>query len=584
MLIDWQLLDDCKYIDDTEIDITQHDVPVYFKGGTTGTRIIISKLNVPLEAKDIRSLHRNIQSIKSPFEFKDLKLDNKVSVFDVSLVVPDHPEWTKDLLNMSDMVTQALFKFTFLIENGKWSWFYEFNPNENLKKIFKVESRNINEENVYFELKDISYRKLYRDNPEAFFLDLGTVLGEIYVFDFDSEVKKFYNNSGAVKTFLRENKGIRIYRDGMRVYNYGEPYDDWLSLDNRRVQNVTQGLNRNITVGAISLDLASTPGLIEKTNREGFIENPAFEKLREVVQSSIGKLEVLRHNDKSRLREITKSDVKSSISDIENPIEELKNISSSKGLDDILLPAINRVQKSYNEMRDIMLKSGMAGLNMSTAFHEIHRGIKDTKKIVENEKDKAVVLKQFERFELLLDTYANLLKDEKPKNYSLKELLQGNYDLAELRFDMHDILCSCPVLVGDQPDYIVKMPIHLMTSAVNNLVDNAIYWLDQRWGNENGKKYLYIGVSDEFDKGPAIIVADNGSGWKNISAEDMVKPWRTTKAGGLGIGLFYTNTVMEMLGGELVILDHEDVDNVPDNADGAIAALVFNGGELCKKS
>ena len=580
--IDWNSLDNFKYIEDTEIEIVENEDPTYFTNGNTGTRIVISHLNAPLKDTDVRNLYRNIQSIKSPFEYSEFKLSKDSPTFDVVLEVPEHPEWIKDLYEMKNIISQALFKFTFFIENGKWSWFYEYNPNEGLKKEFKAEPRQISAEDEFLEFKNKSTKAIYLENPKQFCSDIGPVLGEIYVFDFDSEVKKFYSETNAVKRFLSENKGIRIYRDNIRVYNYGEPHDDWLSLDHRRVQSISQGLNRSITVGAISLDLSHTPNLVEKTNREGFIENDSFEKLREVVESCIGKLEVLRHTDKSRLRELTKSDAKSSITQIENPLEELKKIAHDKGLDDVLLPTINRVEKGYNEMRDIMLKSGMAGLNMSMAFHEIHRGIKDTKKIVESEKDKAIILKQFERFELLLDTYANLLKDEKSQKFSLKELLQGNYDLAELRFDMHKVICSCPVLAGDQPNYTVKIPPQLVTSAVNNLIDNAIYWLDQRWGNEPEKKYLYIGVSEEFDKGPAIIVADNGPGWKNISPEEVVKPFMTTKSGGMGIGLYYTNTVMEMLGGELAILNPEDVD-IPGHADGAVAALIFNGGQPCKK-
>ena len=49
----------------------------------------------------------------------------------------------------------------------------------------------------------------------------------------------------------------------------------------------------------------------------------------------------------------------------------------------------------------------------------------------------------------------------------------------------------------------------------------------------------------------------------------------------MGIGMYYTDTVMEMLGGELVILTPEDVD-IPEKADGAVVALVFKGGTPCK--
>jgi len=205
-----------------------------------------------------------------------------------------------------------------------------------------------------------------------------------------------------------------------------------------------------------------------------------------------------------------------------------------------------------------MLSAGMAGLNMAIAFHELQHGVQDTRKILEAEGDREIVLEQFRRFELLLDTYANLLRQEKVKQHEIKDLLDGNMALSNVRFKMHDILVSCPVLVG-------------------------IYWLDQRWGDAQGEKYIYCGVSNEFDSGPAIIIADNGPGWRHMRPEEMVKPFLTNKPGGMGIGLYYTNMVMEMLGGELALLEPGDLENLPDAIDGAVAALIFKGGEECKK-
>jgi len=578
--INWQDLGNHKYIEDAKIEITENHTPTFFKNGDTGTRIVISKLNAALNKNDVRNLHRNIQSIQSPFEHSDFKIDPTASDFDVNLIVDGHADWTEDLLDMQTIIDQALFKFSFMIENGKWSWLYKFTPTEALSMAHNLEIIEKTENDAPFEfLKE--YQKEYKEHKDGYFDDLGVIFGEIYVFDFDTEVRKFYNETGVIKTFLRENKGIRVYRDGMRVYNYGEPHDDWLEMDRSRVQRIAVNLNRDITVGAVSLDLSLTPNLIEKTNREGFIENQAYRRLKAVTQSAIEKLQKLRLIDKDRLRTITKSDVKSSITEIENPIEELKELAIKKGWISEILPTISRIERSYNDMRDIMLTAGMAGLNMSVAFHEIHRGIKDTKKIVEAGKDVKTVLKQFDRFELLLDTYAKLLKKEKPANVKLTELLSDNMELADARFEMHDIIYSCPALVGDEPDYVVKAPRGLMTSAINNLIDNSIYWLDQKWGTEKKKKYLYIGVSEEFKKGPAIIVADNGPGWRNISPEEMVKPFLTTKPGGMGIGMYYSDTVMEMLGGELVILQPGQVD-VPEQASGAVVALVFNGGTVCK--
>ena len=572
--------DNYKYIADHEIEVIENKTPIFFKEGETGTKIVISHLNEPLEKRQIRNLHRNIQSIKSPFENEKFKLDNKAATFDVILKVPDKADWIEDLHEMQDIVDQALFKFMFLFNEGKWSWHYEFNPNEALKSKTKISAKQLSEDSQNLEILDRGVQATYAKNPETFLNDIGPVVGELYVFDFDSAVREFYPQTKTVKSFLSENKGVRLYRDGIRVYNYGEPSDDWLEMDQRRVNRLSKGLNRGITTGAISLNLLPTQDLLEKTNREGFIENDSFKKLRVLVQSALSKFEDLREIDKDKLRSLTSSE-KSSIKDIDNPIQKLKKTVSKKGWDDELLPLINRVESSYKEMQDIMLTAGMAGLNMATAFHEIHRGIKDTRKIVEAEKDKTIIIKQFERFELLLDTYADLLKKEKVREFTLRELLKANMDIADVRFTMHDIIHSCPVLTGEQEDYRIKMQFHLMVSSVNNLIDNSIYWLDQRWGIESNKKYLYIGVSDAFEKGPAIIIADNGPGFRNISREEMVKPFLTTKVGGMGIGLYFAKTAMEMMGGELLILDAEDVD-IPEKVDGAVVALIFNGGVSCK--
>jgi len=537
---------------------------------------LISKLKKPLTRGELRNLYRNIQSIKSPFQHNKFKIDKHVDSFDVSLEIDGHNHWFDDLSTMEEIVEQALFKFSFIFRDGIWSWSYEFNPNEQLKKSLKIESNTLSGDSEPFALNKLIVKQ-YEEEGVRFedFEDLGEVFGEIYVFDFDKDITSFYEETGAIKTYLSENQGVRVYRDGVRVYNYGEPHDDWLQMDKSRVNKLGKGLNRSITVGGISLNLEQTPELEEKTNREGFVENDTFKKLFCVITSAISKFENWRKLDKDRLRKLTRKEVTFSITEIENPISELKYIVDHKGWGETLDSVVKRVEKSYNEMRDIMLTAGMAGLNMSVAFHEIDRGIKDTKKAVIDNSEKELILVQFERFELLLATYGKMLKKESLKEYSAKDLLSGLADLVKPRMVMHNITLSCPVLVDDQKSFSAMMPPHLMISAVNNLIDNSIFWLDQRWGESDTKnKYIYIGISDEFDKGPAIVIADSGAGWRGIGPEEVVRPFNTTKPGGMGIGLYYTNIVMEMLGGELVILNPGDIE-APSHADGAIVALVF---------
>lgn len=78
--------------------------------------------------------------------------------------------------------------------------------------------------------------------------------------------------------------GIKIYRDNFRVKPYGEIGNDWLELDKSKVKD-THGyrVGNNQTVGVIKISDNTNPLLIDATNREGIIENQAYEQLKEFI-------------------------------------------------------------------------------------------------------------------------------------------------------------------------------------------------------------------------------------------------------------------------------------------------------------
>jgi hypothetical protein len=46
-----------------------------------------------------------------------------------------------------------------------------------------------------------------------------------------------------VRAWLKEWTGVSIYRDGLRIWPYGEPQDDCLRLDQRRDNSPVEHLN-----------------------------------------------------------------------------------------------------------------------------------------------------------------------------------------------------------------------------------------------------------------------------------------------------------------------------------------------------
>ena len=114
-------------------------------------------------------------------------------------------------------------------------------------------------------------------------LRCGPVRVRLFAFDLEGEAIARIGPRLEVRAWLREWTGITIYRDGFRVLPYGEPHDDWLRLDRRRVNNPVERLSNNQVIGFIDISRDRNPELLDQTNREGLIHNKAMEDLRSLA-------------------------------------------------------------------------------------------------------------------------------------------------------------------------------------------------------------------------------------------------------------------------------------------------------------
>ena len=64
-----------------------------------------------------------------------------------------------------------------------------------------------------------------------------------------------------IRRILNDYSGVSIYRDGFRVYPYGQRGNDWLNLDNRSRQNPVLRLANNQIVAAIKISRDANPEL-----------------------------------------------------------------------------------------------------------------------------------------------------------------------------------------------------------------------------------------------------------------------------------------------------------------------------------
>lgn len=570
--IDWNILISKPFLDDAPVTI-QVRRPETFLDNRTGTRIEIRQLRTGWPRGEIRRLRNQITSICSPFK--------EPGGFAAELLVPGKEDWIEDLPEIHEILDRAIWKFSFRAEDEAFEWTYEFRQVPG----FALEGNVLQKTDDRLKLPpsrsgdDRMEKKVVAD--AEIFQGIGPVTGEFYVYDRDREVRQRTPNIQLLEKYLDEMGGVRVYRDGIRVYNYGEQGDDWLGLDLRRVNVPTRRISRNIILGAIHLSLKESTGLVEKTNREGFVDNESCQQLRRIVLGALDALEAERQLDKERIRKLTEKAKDPVSARIEKPIQELRRELKRQGVQDQFENYIAKIEQDYQAMQETLLTAGMSGLNLAVVFHEVERGVRALHRAISEGADMDLAARQARDLMSLLDGFATLLRRGSKKRHTAGKLLREAQTLNVLRLQDHCIQLVCPSLQNNDEGFHAHFAFNLVMGALNNLMNNSLYWLRVRWPDhpEPGdplQRKLYIGISHDLEAGPAIVVADNGPGFQGDDPENLVRPFFTRKPEGMGLGLYYANLAMELNSGQLAFPQLGEVD-IPKEFDGAVVAMVFKG-------
>lgn len=634
LTIDWKkLIESKEYIQDLEVEVNQVGEPLFLEGH--GTRIILSGLyNTSWSKLALRDLVRKIENIKNPFKdienfkveidageynkwLEGLKssteiLNDSLYQFNFSISISKQSDSISDTsyfeyLSKLQEEEKKLYNIikerkekniiadekTLTTEEKKkkeierhldsfsiLKWSYKFNP-PSLSKIPKKEIDK-KDKGELFLIGDLfadidKESNSYLRNRDL--INIGNFNGRFYVFNQTSEILN-YTAGGqvtAVKEYIKDNCGVKIYRDNIRVYNYGESADDWLRLDLMKIQRTGDHFGKKVTIGAIELNLEqSDSGLQEKTNREGFDENYYYAKFQRITGQVYQFFERKAQEDKELVDDFIKGFKTVKRPGFSETLEELNNRLIEKQIQNEFIPLLNRLEKDYTEMRDVMLNSGIAGLNLAVIFHEVDREMRFINSDLNSDKVNIENIQgRIKNLIQLLDRLSPLLRQNKNINISAAELAKVVVDIHKNRFQFHNIIFSSPLISKENLNFSIKGPGNLLSSMLSNLIDNAIYWTTikrDREGN-NYKCGIYLGTDLETFDGPSIIVADNGLGF-SLDPEILVQPFRTLKPGGMGLGLYYTNLVMNIIGGKVLFPDIKDLD-IPNVYDGACIALVF---------
>ena len=548
--IDWEDFLQDKYLSDTPVSVFERH-PVTFTGDSSGTRIDISRLNQAWTRGLVRDLHRSVTSISSPFR--------QPNDFEATLTVEPQTDWLRGLIDLDRVRQMAPFQGTCLIEQDGLQMDYSFEPPAGMEE--RVSQRRIVGKRTSFGSIVNEVNRPVRDG-------IGPLLLDVCIFDLDPQVLQFLvSDRKGLRAFLAQNGGIRVYRDGVRVFDYGEPRDDWLGLGTRRVNAPTRRVSNNILLGAVELDGVSSRGLIEKTNREGFVENDAFRMFRDLVDFALTQIVAERNRDKDRIRQAYAT------SKLKEPVlhelEELRAELRKRGLDKELGDTVNRIERQFLDVRDRLLTAAGPGLTMSVVIHEVEKGISGLVDATRANAPAETLSALADHLAELVDGLTYLTRRSGRRKEKASVLITQAFFNTGFRLRAHGVEAFNGTDSGDE-DFAVRCTRRMIIASLMNLIDNSIYWLVNKG---HGDKRIYIGTTRALKGGPALVVADNGPGFSDPPTY-LRQPFITRRPEGMGLGLHIVDEVMKAHGGRLVFPEQGDVP-LPASCSGALVALQF---------
>lgn len=577
-IFDWrQFDDDEKYLDQISI-LWEQRKPIEIKPGGAidllwkeddmpsprqrekGTILRMASLKQKWESSHFEALRRGLARLVSP-KLNKKKDSDKDPGFEVEMTVPPELSQFSSKVEQPPILKHPHYVVSGFVEaDGTFSITYKVLA-EGMDKQFKGQFVRVKDSKGRFELRNIKESDSTNDDKpkDTRQLECGHIDLELRVWDRDelgNVVQKTHSTIQDVRSDLDALAGVNIYRDGFRVLPYGEPKDDWLRLDLRRVQNPTLRLSNNQIYGIVQISADTNPKLRDQSNREGLDENQAVQDLREVITNLLSRLETLRYDSRPRNASkggrpvgglFTGFDLKPLADYVAKQMPKDKQakelVENTERLFGGQLKEIQNVLGRYQRLAtlgqliDHVLHEGrqpIASINSeaSLGLEDVQRAGKIGSEFVTKAAGRfSVIRKQGDVLSIAfkrMEPFGGRRRG-RPTQLYLEEIIRDAFgvfadDLARLNVK--------PKLPNTQT--LVRIDPAEMQEVIINLLQNSLYWLEQV--NES-KREVAVSVERKGQDHVDIIFSDSGPGVPPENRELIFEPYFSTKPEGVGLGL-----------------------------------------------
>lgn len=579
--IDWS---DFAQIDAmlADIDIQPTHGDAVESEGWSGTRIIIGKLTEDWTAERVKRMaDYDFSRLTDPF--LDPKTRPRVALY-----------WNEDRISIPWM-QKALIQGAHVSVSGTYK-ILDGKPQlacdveiKNLGFPHPVESDNylISAEDLESALIGTS-----REIPESALSTLGPFTFQVHWYN--RRLLTSMDGIGDLRAVREQQQrwsGILLYRDGFRVFPYGEDEDDWLALDRKALARTGYTLNKAQFVGKVEISRVGNTSLVDQTNREGLRETPEQQVFLGVMQYVIQDLlfKSMKNVEKQyKAQKVDLSEAKTEVANLDarakNALIKLRKVApkgdpSLEELQQTLFDfsefaerARQRIEEVEQESRQMIEMAGV-GLMVEVVAHELARASENALENLEALRGKNIPIEVKAKLDSLRAQMKSLGKRirvldplsisgrQRVETFDLRDLILNTLEAHEAQFERHKI----NVNLSMSDDAVnVRSVKGMIVQILENLISNSKYWLDMDAGKQSGKKST-ISIS-LLPSPPTIVYEDNGPGIAQENSERVFRSFFSLKEKSKrrGLGLFIARECANYVGGSLTL------DPNPENPNGRL--------------
>ena len=391
------------------------------------------------------------------------------------------------------------------------------------------------------------------------------------------------------RQLLNEYNGIGVYRNGFRLRPLGDPEFDWLKLNEQRIQAPARRIGNNQVIGYVQIQSEEHSQLIEKSARDGLIENDAFGRLKEITKTVIGRLEEKRYVYRQRAG-LSRKTLR-----VERELERLYSFDTLKRDVRSALTGARVSEKTTSQVIELIetderqRSEAVGRLRDAIAVYQGHATLGKIINVVlhEGRRPLSYFRNQFPLLRRAADEFAHTRDTGKISR--IVELAEG---IADSAADFVTLFGRLDPLAAqrrskkkpEQLGVLVKRAVETFAEKMKdagiacringdkscmflcwrqdiqaiftNLIDNSLYWLGT---NEFPEKQITINFSTDGTQLLYVDYKDTGPGIEpeHIETGVIFDPQFSTKPDGIGLGLAIAGEGATRNGLELTALEHD---------------------------